>query len=168
MTRTKEHKALYTILGIGAFGTLLGHGMFAIDGKESFIGLLKGSLDNVFGVTVSTGTAESWVQAIGWLDLALAAVIGLFVIGAIRERGSLYTAAYSRLAIGVFTWGALWGFATAFSRVTAADAFYPAVWDWVERAPNFVLPAGLLYVIVRHRTVDVPTHAPIEGEYTKA
>jgi hypothetical protein len=57
---------------------------------------------------------------------------------------------------------------TAASRVTEADTWYPAIWDWVERAPNFMLPAALVFVIVRHRTADVPTHASFESTYTGA
>lgn len=168
MARTREHKALYVILGIGAFGTFLGHGMWAVRGKESFVGLLTGSLKNIFGINMSAGTGKTWVQVIGSVDLVIAAAIALLVVGALRERGSLYTAAYSRLAIGIAGWGVFWGFLTALSRVTAAETWYPEFWDWVERAPNWMLPAALVYVIVRHRTVEVPTHAPFESEYTKA
>jgi hypothetical protein len=42
--------------------------------------------------------------------------------------------------------------------MTAPGSFYPEVWDWVERAPNFMLPLALIYVVRRHRTVDIPTH----------
>jgi len=168
MTRTREHKTLYGILGIGAFATFLGHGMWAIDGKESFVGLFTGTLDNIFGYEMSARTGETWVKAIGYFDLAVAAVLGLLVVGALLERGRLYRAAYSNLAIAAFAWATVWGFLTALSRVTAADEWYPEVWDWVERAPNWMLPAALIYVVVRHRTAVIPSHAPMEVEsYTK-
>lgn len=168
MKRTGEHKALYALLGIGAFGTFLGHGMWAVRGKDTFVGLLTGSLKNMFGYHMSAGTGKTLVQAIGSIDLVVAAVMALFIIGALRERGSLYAAAYSKIAIAVFAWGSVWGFLTAFSRVTSAAAFSPAVWDWVERAPNFLLPAALVFVILRHRSIDVPSHVSLESGYTHA
>lgn len=166
MKRIQEHKVFYSILGAGAVGTFLGHGMWAIDAKESFVGLLTGSLKNVFGYHLSDGTAATVVRVIGGVDIAVAALFALFIVGAIQGRGALYSAAYSRTAIVLAGWGVFWGFLTAFSRITAAETWYPEVWDWVERAPNFMLPAALLFTIVRHRTIDVPTHLP-ERELTQ-
>jgi hypothetical protein len=168
MTRTREHKTLYTILGIGAAMTFLGHGMRAVRGKDSFIGLFTGTMKNIFGVDIGTTAGETFVQVVGGVDLAITAAIVLLIVGALQERGTLYRAAYSKLAIGVFAWGAVWGFLTALSRVTAAEAFYPEVWDWIERAPNFMLPVALVYVIVRHRTVVVPDHVPAPSDYVKS
>lgn len=166
MTRTREHKALYVILGIGTIFTFFGHGMWAIRGKESFIALFTGTFDNI-GIDVSAATGETWVKAIGWFDLGVAAVMAALVVGAILERGTLYRAAYSNLAVVVFAWGVVWGFLTALSRVTSADEFYPEVWDWVERAPNWMLPAALVYVVLRHRTLIIPSHAPSERVLTE-
>lgn len=158
MTRIKEHKALYVLLGVGAVASFFGHGMWAVRAKDTFVKLLTGSLDNVFGYTMSADTGEAWVRAIGVFDIIVAAAITLLIVGAVLERGVLYRLAYSTAAIGLFTWSAAWGFLTAFARMTGPGAFYPEVWDWVERAPNFVVPAALIYVVVRHRHLEVPTH----------
>lgn len=167
MSRTQEHKVLYGILGIGATATFFGHAMWAVRGKDTFIGLITGTLDK-FGIDMSAATGETWVKAIGWLDVTVALVMALLVVGAIRERGALYRAAYSNLAVVVFGWGVVWGFLTALSRVTAASEWYPEVWDWVERAPNFMLPAALVYVVLRHRTAIIPTHVPSQATLTEA
>jgi hypothetical protein len=142
----------------------------ASDSPESFLRplFLTGSLDNVFGYTMSARSGETVVKLIGYADIAVAVALAAFVVGALLERGALYRLAYSKAAMGVFAWAAVWGFATAFSRITSADTWYPEVWDWVERAPNFVLPAAMIYVIARHRTLVVPTHLPTTKELTAA
>ncbi|MEI8411771.1 MULTISPECIES: hypothetical protein [unclassified Kribbella] len=159
----KRDKVLYSLLSVGAIGAFLGHGMWAIDGKESFVKLFSGSFDHVLGVTVSTGTATNWVKGIGWFDLAVSAVMLAMLIGAIQGQGALYRLAYSPVAIAIYAWGALWGFATAASRVTAVGDFYPEVWDVVERAPNFMLTAALIYLVYQHRLDHRPTAATIES-----
>lgn len=53
----------------------------------------------------------------------------------------------------------IWGFLTALSRFTAtlngAD-----VWDVVERGPNYLLPAALVYGIYKIRTTKPIDEAP--------
>ncbi len=147
----KRNRFLYTLLSVGAIGTFFGHGMWAIDGKESFVELFTGSFKNVLGVTVATDTATTWVKGIGWLDITLSVLMVLMLIGNVQARGALYRLAYSPIALVVYSWGVLWGFATAASRVTAAGVFMPEIWDLVERAPNFMLPAALVYLVYHHR-----------------
>jgi hypothetical protein len=147
----RRNRNIYTLLLLGAIGTFFGHGMWAIDAKETFVALFTGTFDNVFGVVVSTDTAADWVQAIGWFDIAITAVLTVMLIGNLQAKGALYEFAYSRVAMVIFAWAALWGFLTAASRVTAVGDFYPEVWDLVERAPNFMLPAALLYLAYQHR-----------------
>lgn len=147
----KRNRILYTLLSVGAIGTFFGHGMWAIDGKESFVELFTGSFEHVLGVNVATDTATNWVKAIGWLDITLSLVMLLMLIGNIQAKGVLYRLAYSPIAYAVYGWGVLWGFATAASRVTAAGVFMPEIWDLVERAPNFMLPAALVYLVYCHR-----------------
>lgn len=147
----RRNRILYTLLSVGAIGTFFGHGMWAIDGKESFVKLFTGSFDNVLGVNVATDTATNWVKGIGWLDITLSVVMLLMLIGNVQAKGVLYRLAYSPIALAVYGWGVLWGFATAASRVTAAGVFMPEIWDLVERAPNFMLPAALVYLVYCHR-----------------
>src|SRR6185503_13770842 len=113
--------------------------------------------DHVLGVTVATDTGTSWVKGIGWFDIAVTAVLVLMLIGVILGKGALYRLAYSPIAVAIYAWGALWGFATAASRVTAVGEFYPEVWDVVERAPNFMLPAALIWLVYQHRLDHRPT-----------
>jgi hypothetical protein len=147
----RRNRVIYTLLATGLIGSFLGHGMFAVDGKESFLKLFTGSFDNVLGITVSTATATTWVQAIGWFDLAVSVALVAMLIGNIRAKGVLYEFAYSKAALVIYSWAVLWSFATAASRVTAAGEFYPEVWDLVERAPNFMIPAALIYLVYQHR-----------------
>jgi hypothetical protein len=153
----KRNRILYALLSVGAIGAFFGHGMWAIDGKKSFVALFTGTFDHVFGVNVATDTATNWVKGIGWFDLAVAVVMTVMLVGAILGRGALYRLAYSPIAVVIYAWGALWGFATAASRVTAVGEFYPEVWDVVERAPNFMLPAALIWLVYQHRLDHRPT-----------
>ena len=147
----RRNRFIYTLLSIGAIGAFFGHGMWAIDGKESFVKLFTGSFDHVLGVTVATDTATSWVKGIGWFDIAVSAVMVAMLVGNIRAKGRLYDFAYSKVALVIYAWAALWGFATAAARVTAVGELMPELWDVVERAPNFMLPAALIYLVYQHR-----------------
>jgi hypothetical protein len=153
----KRNRILYALLSIGAIGTFFGHGMWAIDGKESFVTLFSGSFDHVLGVDVATGTATNWVKGIGWFDLTVSVVLTLMLVGVLLGRGALYRFAYSPIALVIYGWAAFWGFTTAASRVTAVGVFYPEVWDVVERAPNFMLPVALIWLIYQHRLDHRPT-----------
>lgn len=148
----RRNRMIYTLLSLGLIGGFFGHGMWAATlDNDKFPELFKGSVDNVLGVTVSQGTAETWVQVIGFADIAITAVLVLMLIGNILGRGALFEFAYSRAALVLLAWGVLWGFVTAASRVTAPGEFYPEVWDIVERAPNFMLPAAMIYLVYQHR-----------------
>lgn len=125
---------LYKLLMIGFVGTFLGHGVFAVRAKTGFIELLVKSFAR-FGLTISDATGALLVIGIGAADLAVAAFMTYVLV-----TGKY---AYSRTVEAIVLWGAVWGFATAFSRVTALGSW----WDWVERAPNFMLPLALLMVI---------------------
>ena len=159
----KRNRIIYALLTVGAIGAFLGHGMFAVDSKDSFIKLFTGSFDHVLGVTVSTETATTWVNAIGWLDIGVAVVLTAMLVGSLRGRGRLYELAYSPIALVIYGWATLWGFVTAASRMTAVGQFLPEVWDLVERAPNFMLPAALMYLIYQHRLDHSRTKATTES-----
>jgi len=148
----RRNRNIYTLLSIGIIGGFLGHGMFAATlQNEKFLALFSGSFKNVLGVTVSPETTENWVQFIGFADLTVVAVLVAMLIGNVRAKGRLYEFAYSKAALVLYAWGALWGLVTAVSRVTAAGQFNPEVWDVVERTPNFMLPAALVYLVYQHR-----------------
>jgi hypothetical protein len=160
----RRNRILYTLLSLGAIGAFFGHAMWAVRGKETFVTLFTGTFDHVLGVEVSAATGTSWVKGIGWFDVAVSVVLVAMLVGNILAKGRLYTFAYSRVALVVYGWAALWGFLTAGSRVTAAGVFYPEVWDVVERAPNFMLPAALIYLVVQHRMDHTHTGTSVPAE----
>lgn len=146
-----SRKTLYTILSLGLIGTFFGHGAWAVGAKESFVTLLTGSVDNVFGATMSLTTAERLVRTVGVLDIIGSIVMVAMLIGVLKGAGGLYRFAYSKFAIVFYAAAALWAFITAASRLTAAGEFYPEVWDLVERAPNFIIPIALIYIVLTTR-----------------
>jgi len=148
----KRNRVLYSLLSIGVIGAFFGHGMFAATlTNDKFLTLFSGSFDNVLGVTVSESTTETWVRIIGFADLGVVSALVVMLAGVLLGRGALYRLAYSPFALALYSWGAFWGFVTAVARVTGAGQFYPEIWDIVERTPNFMLPAAVVYLIYQHR-----------------
>lgn len=159
-----SRKVLYGLLSVGLIGTFFGHGAWAVGAKDSFLGLLADSMDNVFGYSMSESTAEAAVRTIGVVDIVLSIAMAAMLYGVVRGGGRFHALAYSPIAIGVYAWAVLWGFLTAASRMTAAGVFFPEVWDLVERAPNFMIPAALLYLVVSYRKThpEAPVFVPEE------
>ncbi len=143
------HKSIAAIAGVGVALSFLGHGMWAAaEQSPKFVELITGSYKNVLGGDLDVSTATSWLQFIGTVDVFLAAILAIATVGIFAGKGRLNNLASSKLVVGIYAWAVLWGFVTAASRVTAAGAFYPEVWDWVERGPNFMLPLiGLIMVL---------------------
>src|ERR671911_1264973 len=157
MRRSRSITILYSILGSGVALAFLGHGILGAKGQAKFVDLVTGTYDKVLGGSMSESTATTWVNVIGWLDIALAVVFVGLVIAAIAQKAI----AYSPLAIGLFAWAAAWGFLTALSRFTAVlDG--AEVWDVVERGPNYMLPAGIVYMIYRIRKNEAAKAPVIE------
>jgi hypothetical protein len=154
MRRTPSTNILYAILGSGVALAFLGHGILGAKGEEKFVALVTGNYDKLLGGSMSDSTATTWVNVIGWLDITLAIVFAGLVVAALTKKAI----AYSPVAIGLFAWAATWGFLTALSRFTAI-LNGAEVWDVVERGPNYMLPAGLVYMIYRIRK-DEATKAP--------
>jgi hypothetical protein len=155
MRRSRSTTILYSILGTGVALAFLGHGILGAKGQASFVELVTGTYDKLLGGSMSESTATTWVNVIGWLDIVLAVVFAGLVIAAIAQKAI----AYSPFAIGLFAWAAAWGFLTALSRFTAVlDG--AEVWDVVERGPNYLAPAGLVYLIYQIRKGE-PTQRPI-------
>lgn len=166
-------KRVYVILAAGLFLSFFGHGAWAaFENYEKFRELLSESLNNVFGMstTIDDGWISTAVQGVGWFDIAVALTVVALAYGVIKGSGPLMRLASSPFAVAIFIWAAFWGFMTAASRITAAGDFYPAVWDFVERGPNFMVPAGLLYLtyILRRPTQliereELPMSAELVG-----
>lgn len=111
----KKTPPLEWILRIGVFGTFLGHGVFALQVKQSWIPLIT-----AFGF--SEMAAASLLPLIGMMDIVVAVLV-LFMPFRI-----------------ILMWATFWAFATALSRSLAGDP----IWDFVERTANWAAPLALL------------------------
>jgi len=148
-------KTLYTLLGIGFMLEFLGHGILGLKGSDTFTELVIGNYDKVLGGTMSADAATTIVNVIGGIDVVMAAIFLGLVVAARRD----HPVAYSPLAMGLLGWGVAWGFLTALSRFTAVMNG-AEIWDVIERGPNFMLPAALLYLVYRVRQQRVAATAP--------
>ena len=144
----KDHRLfiLYTLTAGANIFNFVGHGGWAVSGKVAFADLITKSLHNVFGLSVSTEAALPWVQFIGTVDLTIALIMVLALIGVWKGRGVLANLARSRVMVVIFAWAVFWGLATAFSRVTE-DNFNPiSLLDFIERGGNYFGGALGLYL----------------------
>ncbi|MDP3729108.1 MAG: hypothetical protein Q8R18_06695 [bacterium] len=114
MNKTKSYE---WILRIGIFGSFLGHGMFALAVKQSWIPYLT-------TVGFSESTAAILLPLIGILDI----IIAIFAL-------------LLPLRI-ILIWATIWAFATALIRPIAGDP----IWDFVERSANWAVPLALLLI----------------------
>jgi hypothetical protein len=171
MRNSRSTVILYSLIGTAVALGFFGHGVLGAKGEEKFVDLVTGTYDKVLGGTMSTETATSIVNVIGWVDITLAAAFVALVIGAIRRKAF----AYSAVAMGLFAWAATWGFLTALSRFTAV-LNGAEVWDVVERGPNYLAPAALVYLIYRVRKVEAEpplamaapsTLAQVDGQHAR-
>jgi len=105
------------ILRIAVAGEFIGHGVFGLQAKQSWIPYLT-------SVGVSTDTAVILLPLIGALYITL----GILVL--IRPF---------RIAL---LWMTFWAFATALIRPIAGEP----IWDFVERFANIGAPMALLYL----------------------
>ena len=107
------------VLRMGVFGAFLGHGIFALEGKQQFIEMIQSM------VPLDAAMATSLLFAIGVIDILVAFWVLL--------RPQRFVLAYATV----------WAFLTALARITAGDP----VWDFVERAANWAAPLALLLYI---------------------
>lgn len=146
-----KNRNLFVIYVLAAGANIFnfaGHGGWAVSGKVAFADLITGSMQSTLGWTVSTETALQWVAAIGWVDIIIAAIMTLALLGVWMGSGPLANLARSRFMVLLFIWGVFWGLATAFSRVSAHD-YDPIYWlDWIERGGNYFGAAIGLYLTI--------------------
>ena len=109
-------KAIEWVLRIAVAGEFLGHGMFALQGKEQWIGWTQ----QVLGVAPET--AATLMMLVGVADILVALIV---LVKPIRI---------------VLLWAVLWGFWTALLRPVVGEP----VWDFVERWANWGAPLALL------------------------
>lgn len=108
------NKAMW-VLRIAIAGEFIGHGVFALKIKQSWIPYFT-------SVGLSSGTAIKLMPLIGALDIVLAVLV------LIRPMRPL------------LLWMAIWGFWTALIRPVAGEP----IWDFLERWANWGAPLALL------------------------
>ena len=110
-------KKVEWILRTGVFGTFLGHGVFALLGKQSWIPYFT-------SVGIPEPTAIILLPLIGVLDILVAVTV---LIKPIRV---------------VLIYATMWAFMTALIRPISGEP----IWDFVERTANWAAPLALLYL----------------------
>jgi|SRR3989344_2997035 len=115
--KNKNLKKIEWILRIGIFGTFLGHGIFALLIKQSWISYFT-------SIGISEPTALILLPLIGIIDI-LVAIFAL--IKPIRV---------------ILIWAIFWAFLTALIRPISGEP----IWDFVERTANWAVPLALLYL----------------------
>lgn len=112
-------KSIQWVLRISVAGEFIGHGVFALQGKEAWIGWIQ----QFTGSGVQT--AAQLLFFVGLMDILVALII---LIKPIRV---------------IALWAALWGFWTAFVRPLIGEP----IWDFVERWANWGAPLALLLIL---------------------
>ena len=103
------------LLRLGVFGSFFGHGIFALQVKQSWLPYFT-----AVGLSESVGTVL--LPLIGIMDIVVALIALLYPL---------------RI---VLVWAAAWGFWTALMRPIAGEP----IWDFVERSANWAAPLALL------------------------
>ena len=111
-------KRVEWILRIGVFGVFVGHGIFALMIKQSWIKYFT-------AVGIGESAALTLMPLIGILDV----IVGVSVL-------------FKPMKF-VLWWAAFWGFATALIRPISGDP----IWDFVERSANWAAPLALIYLL---------------------
>jgi hypothetical protein len=116
----QNRKSVEWVLRIAVAGAFVGHGMFAIQGKQAWFKYFE-----AVGIA-DPGTIVTLLFLVGVLDLFLAFLVMVKPI---------------RLAV---LWMAVWGLWTALVRWPIGP---DPVWDFVERWPNWGAPLALLLTL---------------------
>jgi hypothetical protein len=112
-------KIVEWVLRIAVAGEFIGHGVFAIQGKESWFKYF-----NAIGID-SVETITTLLLIVGIMDVILAILVLVHPI---------------RITL---LWMALWGLWTALIRWPIGG---DPIWDFVERWPNWGAPLALLFL----------------------
>lgn len=113
-----KEKLLEWVLRVAVAGEFLGHGVLALQVKQSWVPYFT-------SVGISADTAIILLPWIGAVDIALALLILVRPV---------------RVAL---LWMVLWGFGTALIRPIAGEP----IWDFVERFANWGAPLALLILV---------------------
>ena len=113
----KPLKKAEWILRIGIAGEFLGHGVFALMIKKSWIPYFV-------SVGIPESSATILLPMIGLMDITIAFIV---LINPLRA---------------VLAFAAFWGFLTALIRPVSGES----IWDFIERFANWAAPLALLYI----------------------
>lgn len=114
-----NQKIIQWILRVAVAGEFLGHGIFALQGKEQWI---------------------KWISQLTGADLVTAAKM-MFVIG-IMDLLVAVIVLFKPLK-PVLLWATFWGFWTALVRPLVGEP----IWDFIERFANWGAPLALYFVL---------------------
>ncbi|OGZ41423.1 MAG: hypothetical protein A3H62_01460 [Candidatus Ryanbacteria bacterium RIFCSPLOWO2_02_FULL_44_40] len=112
-------KLIEWVLRISVAGEFVGHGVFALQGRKTWVEWFS-----IFGIS-DVGTATTFLWLVGLIDVLLAVLILMKPV---------------RLAL---LWMTFWGFWTALMRPIAGDSIF----EFVERWANWGAPLALLLFI---------------------
>ncbi len=112
-------KTIQWVLRIAVAGEFVGHGVFALQGKQAWVG---------------------WIQQFTGADVPLATQL-LFLVGLMDLLVAL-SILFKPVKI-VLLWAAFWGFWTALVRPLVGEP----IWDFVERWANWGAPLALLLLV---------------------
>ncbi len=110
-------KIVEWILRIAVFGTFLGHGIFALLAKQSWLPYFT-------SIGIPESVAIVLLPLIGILDISVAIFA---LIKPIRI---------------ILIWASVWAFTTAIIRPISGEP----IWDFVERTANWAAPLALLHL----------------------
>ncbi len=113
------NKKIEWVLRIAVAGTFIGHGSFAVQGKEEWVG---------------------WFSNFGITDVNLATNL-LFVVGLIDLTVGITT--LLRPVRVLLLYATIWGFWTALLRPIVGEP----IWDFIERFANWGAPLALLLLL---------------------
>ena len=117
----KNIKIVEWILRLAVAGEFVGHGAFAVQGKQQWVGWIS----QMTGI--NDILSAKLLLAIGLLDLLVAAII---LIRPVKI---------------VLLWAVFWGFWTALVRPIVGEP----VWDFIERWANWGAPLAL-YLLIKN------------------
>ena len=112
-------KLIEWVLRIAVAGEFAGHGMFALQGKQQWVG---------------------WVSELTGADVVLAARL-IFIVGIIDVVVAVIV--LIRPIRIVLLWAAFWGFWTALVSPLVGEP----IWDFIERFANWGAPLALLLLV---------------------
>jgi len=121
-----NEKKVEWVLRVAVAGEFIGHGVFALEGKEGWFKYFE-----AVGIT-SPDSILSLMNLIGVMDITLGIIVLL------------------RIVPVFLLWMSFWGLWTAILRPLGGDP----IWDFVERSANWGAPLALLFLHGIPRTLS--------------